>query len=149
MTTKTINLETLKPQEIFSLAQYLSPADLHWLVEQFNRLIESKTASVGQSYLDTPSVQQLQAEFRAFEQVHQESLAEAAAFEGLKPELLKTHRGQFVAIYQGQVAGAGDDELELLKQMDQRFGNVPYYIELVAENTPRRARMPSVRVAKR
>ncbi len=146
MTTKTINLETLKPQDIFSLAQYLSPADLRWLVEQFNRLIETKSASAGQSYVDTPK--QLQAEFRAFEQVHQ-ALAEAAAFEDLKPELLKTHRGQFVAIYQRQVAAAGDDELEVLKQMDQRFGNVPYYIELVAENTPRRARMPSVRVAKR
>ncbi len=76
-------------------------------------------------------------------------MAEIAAFERLKPELLKTHHGQFAAVYQGQVVEVGDDEMELLNQMDKRFGNVPCYIELVAENSPRRARMPSIRVAKR
>lgn len=70
-------------------------------------------------------------------------LAEVAAFERLKPALLKTHRGQFVAIYQGQLVAEGDDELELTRRVDQQFGEVACYIEFVTEETPRRARLTS------
>ncbi len=70
-------------------------------------------------------------------------LAEVAAFEQLKAELLQKYQGQFVAIYQGQVVEVGHDELEVLRQVDKRFGEVPCYIELVAENSPRRARVTS------
>jgi len=38
MTIKTIELETLKPQEMLDLAQFLTPTDLRWLAEQLNRL---------------------------------------------------------------------------------------------------------------
>ncbi len=38
MTVKTIELETLKPQEMLNLAQFLVPTDLRWLAEQLNRL---------------------------------------------------------------------------------------------------------------
>ncbi len=75
---------------------------------------------------------------------HREFEAEVMAFERLKPELLKTHRGQFVAIYQEKVVEVGDDEMELLNRMDKRFGNVPYYVELVQENTPRKVRITSI-----
>jgi len=38
MTLKTIDLETLKPQQLLDLAQFLTPADQLWLAEQLNRL---------------------------------------------------------------------------------------------------------------
>lgn len=71
---------------------------------------------------------------------------EVAAFENLKSDLLKRYAGQFVAIYQGQVVGYGEDETVLFRQMLARYGAVPCYIEKVAPETPRRARMPSIRV---
>lgn len=71
---------------------------------------------------------------------------EVAAFENLKPALLKQYAGQYVAIYQGQVVGYGEDETVLFRQVLARFGAVPCYIEKVVPETPRRARMPSIRV---
>jgi hypothetical protein len=43
-----------------------------------------------------------QAQMEAFER-------ERVAFERMKPELLRTHRGKVVAIYQGQVVQVGTD----------------------------------------
>lgn len=71
---------------------------------------------------------------------------EVMAFERLKPSLLKQYAGQFVAIYQGQVIGHGDDEIALFKEVIARNGPIPCYIEKVLPETPRRARMPSIRV---
>ncbi len=36
----TITIETVTPQKILELAQTLSPADLQWLQEQLNRLLD-------------------------------------------------------------------------------------------------------------
>lgn len=36
---------------------------------------------------------------------------EQRAFRQLLPELLKTHRGKYVAVHEGQVVGSGDDKL--------------------------------------
>ncbi len=38
MTVKTIDLDTLKVEEVLDLAQFLTPADLRWLAEQLNHL---------------------------------------------------------------------------------------------------------------
>jgi len=38
MTIKTIDLETLKPQQLLDLAQSLTPADQLWLADQLKRL---------------------------------------------------------------------------------------------------------------
>jgi predicted HTH domain antitoxin len=35
-----ITIETVTPQKILELAQTLSPADLHWLQEQLNQLLQ-------------------------------------------------------------------------------------------------------------
>ncbi len=78
----------------------------------------------------------------------QQFLAEVAAFERLKPTLLQTHYGQVVAIYQAQVAVVGSTREMVLRQMRERFGNVPCYVEWVAEDVPRRVRVPSVRRVK-
>jgi hypothetical protein len=74
---------------------------------------------------------------RAFEQ-------EIAAFEALKAELLVQFPGQYVAIYQGQVVGHGDNRLALVKEVYHQFGEVPCYVEKVTLEPPRRVRMPSV-----
>ena len=44
------------------------------------------------------------------------------AFERLKPELLCTHRDQWVAIYQGEVVEAGQDWSQVLDSVYDRFG---------------------------
>ena len=73
---------------------------------------------------------------------------EVAAFEQLRPALLKQYAGKYVAIYQGEVIASGDEKLALLDQVRERFGQVVCYIEKVAADSPRTVRMPSVRVVR-
>jgi hypothetical protein len=72
-----------------------------------------------------------------------EFLREIAAFEQLKPELLKQYQGRVVAIYQGQVVAVGDSVLGVHDAVTAKFGPVPCYVEWVEEQTPRRVRMVS------
>jgi PHD/YefM family antitoxin component YafN of YafNO toxin-antitoxin module len=72
---------------------------------------------------------QRQAQTEAFER-------ERVAFERMKPELLRTHRGKVVAIYQGQVVQVGTDIAETLDAVYNQFGYVPCYVQRV-EETPR------------
>lgn len=76
-------------------------------------------------------------ELTAFEQ-------EIAAFEALKPALLEQYRGQYVAIYQGEVVASGERKLDVSRQVRESHGPVIYYVELVAEDAPRKVRIPSV-----
>ena len=69
-----------------------------------------------------------QAQMEAFER-------ERVAFERMKPELLRTHRGKVVAIYQGQVVQVGTDIAETLDAAYSQFGYVPCYVQRV-EETP-------------
>lgn len=71
-------------------------------------------------------------------------IREVTAFKVLKPELLKKYPNQYVAIYQGQVVGSGDNRLALVKDVYNRFGEVPCYVEKVSSELPRRVRIPSV-----
>ena len=75
--------------------------------------------------------------------------AEAAAFDRLKPSLLEQFEGQYVAVYQGKVVASGHNRFELLRQVHQKFGPVPCYIDLVkADSSIRKVRIPSVWVAR-
>ncbi len=58
---------------------------------------------------------------------------ERAAYERMKPELLRTHRGQVVAIYQGQVVQVGTDVAETLDAVYDEFGYVSCYVQRVEE----------------
>jgi antitoxin (DNA-binding transcriptional repressor) of toxin-antitoxin stability system len=71
---------------------------------------------------------------------------ERAAFERLKPELLKTHLGQFVAIVNEQVVDVDTDRVKLVLRVYDRFGYRPIYVQLVEEHLPRR-RLPSAWIA--
>jgi len=67
---------------------------------------------------------------------------EREAYLRLKPQLLQTYRGQFVAIHEGKVADMDQDNHELVKRIIERYGNEPVYIQLVAEE-PRTFEIPS------
>lgn len=75
-----------------------------------------------------------------------EFLKEVAAFERLKPELLKQYQGRAVAIYQEKVVAVGDDVLETHEQVVDQLGDVICYVELVRDDTPRKVRITSSRI---
>ena len=91
---------------------------------------------MGAQYLDESETNEIT---RAFAQ-------EVAAFEQLRPALLKQYPGQYVAIYQGEVVASSNEKLALLGRMREQFGNVVCYIEKVAPDSPRTVRMPSIRI---
>ncbi len=81
-----------------------------------------------------------QAQADAFEQ-------ERAAYERMKPELLRTHRGQVVAVYQGRVVQVGSNVAETLDAVYDQFGYVPCYAQRV-EETPRVYKLPRRKVVR-
>ncbi|MCL4499622.1 MAG: type II toxin-antitoxin system Phd/YefM family antitoxin [Chloroflexi bacterium] len=66
---------------------------------------------------------------------------ERAAFLRLKPQLLKTHRGLYVAIHDGQVVDSDPKSLALALRMTEKKIE-PVYIQLVSEE-PRIVEAPS------
>jgi hypothetical protein len=70
---------------------------------------------------------------------------EQRAFHRLLPELLHTHREQFVAIYGGQVVESGDDKLDVARQAYARFGYVPIFVSRVSDVPAAPIRIPSPR----
>ena len=72
---------------------------------------------------------------------------EQAAFARLKPQLLSQYRGQFVAIHDEQVVASGSDHREVAFEAYRKYGYVPIYVDLVADEIPQPVRMPSFRVA--
>lgn len=79
------------------------------------------------------------------ERSHQEDTEaferERAAYERLKPQLLRTHRGQCVAILNGEVVEIGDDKMDVLGRVYERFGYVPVFVQRVEEQ-PRVYKFP-------
>jgi hypothetical protein len=71
---------------------------------------------------------------------------EQRAFRHLLPELLKTHRGQYVAVHEGQVVESGSDKLDIAGRAYARFGYVPIYVSLVTDEPQPPLRMPSPRL---
>jgi hypothetical protein len=72
---------------------------------------------------------------------------ERAAFERLKPQLLKTHRGKFVAVVDEQVVDLDTDRVRLALRVYDAFGYRPIYVQVVDEHLPR-VRLPSVWIAR-
>jgi hypothetical protein len=64
------------------------------------------------------------------------------AFEQLLPGLLKTHRGQYVAVHDGRVVGSGTDKVVVSMDAYRRFGNDSILVREVTE-TPHIARIIS------
>src|SRR5262249_11312531 len=58
---------------------------------------------------------------------------EYRAFLRLLPELLKTHRGKYVAVHEERVVDSGDDEIALTMRVYAKHGYVPIHVDLVSE----------------
>jgi hypothetical protein len=61
---------------------------------------------------------------------------EYQAFLRLLPQLLATHRGQYVAIHDGQVVDQGTDDIALIQRVHARIGYVPIHVGLVTHPLP-------------
>lgn len=72
---------------------------------------------------------------------------EKEAFERLKGELLKTHRGEYVVVRDGKAALFGRDKTELAKQAYQQFGYGSLYIGLV-QDEPEAVHIPTPRMSR-
>jgi hypothetical protein len=55
------------------------------------------------------------------------------AFYEMLPELLKTHRGQYVAIHEGRVVASGANRLQVGDEAQRQFGDVSILVQLVSE----------------
>ena len=61
---------------------------------------------------------------------------EYQAFLRLLPQLLATHRGQYVAIHDGQVVDQDADDIALIQRVLARIGYVPIHVGLVTDSLP-------------
>ena len=71
---------------------------------------------------------------------------EQQAFHRLLPELLRTHRDQYVAIHEGQVVESGADQIEVAERAYARFGYIPILVTLVTDRPRPVIRIPSPRL---
>ena len=67
---------------------------------------------------------------------------ERAAFYRLKPQLLQTHKGLYVAVHGGQVVDTDADNLALAQRAMSKLRGKPFYLQLVSEE-PRTFEVPS------
>lgn len=72
---------------------------------------------------------------------------EKRAFEKLKPELLKTHHGEYVIIREGKAVLFGQNKAKLAAQAYHQFGYGPLYIGLIQEE-PEVAYIPTPRMSR-
>src|SRR5262249_39553852 len=71
---------------------------------------------------------------------------EQRAFYRLLPELLRTHRDQFVAIHEEQVVESGEDKLEVAERAYARFGSTRFLGPKSTERPSSPTRIPSPRL---
>lgn len=71
-------------------------------------------------------------------------IEERLAFARLLPELLTTHRGQYVAMLGDRVVASGSDQYAVLSQAYAEHGYRPILCRLVTSERPRVVHIPSV-----
>jgi len=71
--------------------------------------------------------------------------AESHAFERMHQQLLPRYRGQFVAVYGGQVVDSGPDKKNLARRVYERYGQAPIFFQQVTEEPIRTIRLRSPR----
>ncbi len=101
--------------------------------------------------LDLPENTPVEVQIRTLPPEDREAAAfeqEVNAFNRLKPQLLKEHPGQVVAIYQRQVIAVGSDKQTVFQKVHEQYGEITCYLEWVIPDTPRRIKMPSVHLVR-
>lgn len=73
--------------------------------------------------------------------------AQERAYCKKRARLLQRYRGQFVALYQGRVVGHGPSDEDLARQMFEKFGDAPFFIQRV-EKEPTVYEVPSPEVVR-
>ena len=73
---------------------------------------------------------------------------ERRAFFRLLPDLLQTHRGQYVAVHDEQVVDSGPDQIEVALRVLRRVGSVPIFVHLVQREPERVYRSGLIRVVR-
>ena len=68
------------------------------------------------------------------------------AFLRLKPSLIPTHPGQYVAIHNGQVVESGKDQIEVALRAYAKYGYTPIYVGFVSSEPQDLVRVPSPRL---
>jgi hypothetical protein len=71
---------------------------------------------------------------------------EQRAFRRLLPELLRSHRGHYVAVHDGRVVSSGVDKFVVAHDAYSRFGYIPIFVSLVTDEPTSPARIPSPRL---
>lgn len=71
---------------------------------------------------------------------------EYRAFQRLLPQLLPTHRGQYVAVHEEQVVDSDADDVALILRVHARYGYVPIHVGLVTDAPPPPIRAPHYRL---
>jgi hypothetical protein len=61
---------------------------------------------------------------------------EYQAFLRLLPQLLVSHRGQFVAVHEGEAIDFDADDITLIQRVHARLGYVPICVGIVADRQP-------------
>lgn len=69
---------------------------------------------------------------------------EYQAFLRLLPGLLTAHRGQYVAVHEGEVVDADADDIALVQRVHAKVGYVPIHVGLVTDES-RLVRLPHYR----
>jgi hypothetical protein len=86
-------------------------------------------------------------EQRVLEGLSAQFLEDRVTFQRLLPDLLKTHRGMWVAVYKGQVVDSAENAGDLAERVYARFGYQEIYMDEVLEE-PRVYRIPSPRLGR-
>jgi hypothetical protein len=71
---------------------------------------------------------------------------EQLAFLRLLPELLRTHRGKYVAVHEEKVVDSGEEKLAVAMRAYAQHGYVPIFVGLVTDEPLPPVRVPSPRV---
>ena len=73
--------------------------------------------------------------------------AQERVFYKSRARLLQRYQGQFVALYQGRVVGHGTNDEDLARQMFEKLGDAPFFIQRV-EKEPTVYEVPSPEVVR-
>jgi len=150
MSDKVIAMKTLTLKEAQALYTVLDESQL----AQEPVLVERDGRPIG-VFVPMAEYEAFRA-WRNAEQQRQKSASdetfrrEVAAFERMKPELLRQYPGRVVAIYDGQVieiGGENESVADVAMRLYERMGYVPVYVQRV-EDTPRVYKIAGPRIVR-